>query len=129
MFCLDTNVLIDILRGDPSVKSKFVGMSDEEVGFSPIALCEVVRGAYRLSNPDKELSDIDTLIDGLEFLEFTPDACVLFGKLDADLHRLGRPTQSLDLMIGCIAIDHDATLITRNGDDFKNIPGLKLIVW
>lgn len=129
MFCLDTNVLIDILRGEPSVKSKFVELLDEDVSFSPIALCEVVRGAYRLSDSEKEIRDIDMLIGGLDFLEFTPDACMLFGKLDAELHRQGRPTQALDLMIACIAMDHDATLITRNGSDFKNIPGLKLVVW
>lgn len=34
-----------------------------------------------------------------------------------------------DLLIACIALAHDATLVTRNTKDFQPIPNLKLINW
>ena len=35
----------------------------------------------------------------------------------------------LDRLIAATAIVHDLTLITMNGPDFRDIPGLKLEVW
>lgn len=37
--------------------------------------------------------------------------------------------RTLDRLIAATAIVHDLTLITINGDDFRDIPGLKLEVW
>jgi tRNA(fMet)-specific endonuclease VapC len=34
-----------------------------------------------------------------------------------------------DLLIACIALAHDPTLVTRNTKDFQSIPGLKLENW
>jgi tRNA(fMet)-specific endonuclease VapC len=34
-----------------------------------------------------------------------------------------------DLIIACICLAHDATLVTRNVKDFKNVPGLKIENW
>ena len=34
-----------------------------------------------------------------------------------------------DLLIACIALAHDATLVTRNTKDFAPVPGLKLDNW
>ncbi len=34
-----------------------------------------------------------------------------------------------DLLIGCIALAHDATLVTRNRKDFQLIPGLIIEDW
>lgn len=35
----------------------------------------------------------------------------------------------IDRMIAAQALLHDATLVTMNGEDFKDIPGLKLLIW
>lgn len=34
-----------------------------------------------------------------------------------------------DLMIACVALEHDLTLVTHNTVDFQNIPGLRLEDW
>ncbi len=35
----------------------------------------------------------------------------------------------MDLKIACIAITHDATLLTRNTVDFARVPGLHFENW
>jgi tRNA(fMet)-specific endonuclease VapC len=35
----------------------------------------------------------------------------------------------LDRMIAAQALVDEATLVTRNGDDFRDIPGLTLLEW
>ena len=35
----------------------------------------------------------------------------------------------LDRMIAAQALVHRATLITRNPDDFRDVPGLELLAW
>ena len=40
-----------------------------------------------------------------------------------------KKTGRADLLIGCITLAHRATLVTRNGDHFRLIPGLKIENW
>jgi tRNA(fMet)-specific endonuclease VapC len=35
----------------------------------------------------------------------------------------------LDRMIAAQALAHRATVVTQNGDDFREIPGLPLLTW
>jgi tRNA(fMet)-specific endonuclease VapC len=43
--------------------------------------------------------------------------------------RQGVRIGSMDLKIACIALAHDATLLTRNGSDFAQVPGLRVENW
>lgn len=43
--------------------------------------------------------------------------------------KLSRKMGLKDLLIACIALANDATLVTRNTKDFANIPNLKLDNW
>jgi tRNA(fMet)-specific endonuclease VapC len=46
-----------------------------------------------------------------------------------DLRRQGVRLGSMDLKIACIALAHDATLLTRNARDFAQVPGLRFENW
>jgi tRNA(fMet)-specific endonuclease VapC len=49
--------------------------------------------------------------------------------LFVNLRRQGLRIGSLDLKIACIALTHDATLLTRNASDFSQVPGLRREDW
>jgi len=46
-----------------------------------------------------------------------------------DLRRQGVRIGSMDLKIACIALAHDATLLSRNAADFAQVPGLRFANW
>ena len=60
-------------------------------------------------------------------LPVTPAASSLFDRLRAD-KKVKKPKRK-DLLIACLALAHDATVVTRNTKDFQLIPGLMLENW
>lgn len=50
-------------------------------------------------------------------------------RLFLELRRQGVRIGSMDLKIACIALAHDATLLTRNASDFTQVPGLQFENW
>ncbi len=129
MICLDTDILIGLMRGDPGLKEVFERNSREELVVAPVTLCEVYRGAHLYSRPLEELARIESVTADLGLLDFGHESCRRFGEVYSILKKRGRMPQEADLMIASICLEHGASLVTRNTDDFKNIPGLKLIVW
>lgn len=66
-------------------------------------------------------------LHGFGFLSFDDRAAGHFDRLLRD-KKVKKPGRK-DLLIACIALAHDATLVTRNTKDFQPIPNLKLENW
>jgi tRNA(fMet)-specific endonuclease VapC len=64
---------------------------------------------------------------GFDVLPFDARAGEQFDSLLQD-KKVKKPGRK-DLLIACIALAHDATLVTRNIKDFQPIPGLKVDNW
>jgi len=58
-------------------------------------------------------------------LPWDADAAELFLQFRGQGVRIG----SMDLKLACIALAHDATLLTRNATDFSRVPGLRIENW
>ena len=50
-------------------------------------------------------------------------------QLFLNFRRQGVRLGTMDLKIACIALAHDATLLTRNAADFAQVPGLRFENW
>ena len=129
MYCLDSNVIIDFLRGDKKLAGKFseVITSGAEVFITPITLCELYRGAYGYFDPQKKLEEVNYVISNFELLEFDSNSCGEFGKIHSKLEKSGKLIAEFDLIIASIVKAHDLILVTRD-KDFENT-GVKLEVW
>ncbi|MBI3033361.1 type II toxin-antitoxin system VapC family toxin [Candidatus Woesearchaeota archaeon] len=128
-YCLDTNVIVDIFRGDISLTKQFQELSEEDVSLCGPVLAELYKGAYLSSKQEESIRFIQSFIQDMGWQEFNKTASQLYGNFFAELKIKGKPTQDSDLMIASIAIAHNATLITRNGKHFSHIPQLKIVVW
>lgn len=58
-------------------------------------------------------------------LPWEPDSADLFLRLRREGIRIG----TMDLKIACIALAHDATVLTRNTGDFSQVHGLRIENW
>lgn len=131
MACLDTCLLIDLLRRAGSVrkrrasaKIKELADREERLTTTRFNVAELLVGVYRAGDPTRERAAVRTLLDKLTILEFDDGATKLFGRLTALLQELGKPAGDMDVLIAATALVSRETLITDNAAHFKNIAGL-----
>ena len=131
LYCLDTNIVVDFFRNDDVVVQKMAELEQQNVRLSmtPINLSELWQGAYLAPKQKNPIQLIIDLLLRVENLSFTKEACRIYGQKFAELKEQGKQTHDFDLMIAAICMAHNAVLITRNGKHFKNIKGLKYMVW
>ncbi|MBN1502525.1 type II toxin-antitoxin system VapC family toxin [Candidatus Woesearchaeota archaeon] len=131
MYCLDTNILIDALRGEQKVARKIRALTNLPIKLAttPICLLELYKGAYMSSRVEENLLKIRQAIKPLEILEFNEEVYHTYAKSFVDLARAGKMTHDTDLMIAALCIVHDKKLITKNIKHFENIPLLKTESW
>ncbi len=126
MFCFDTNIVVDILRGDSITLAKLEVFNTLEICITPIIASELYEGCYKSNRMEKALVLVEDFISTATFLDFNIKSCKLYGQIYKFLQSKGKLTEEKDLMIAAICISHNATLITKNKKHFQNIPGLKV---
>ena len=124
---LDTSVAIP-LRESEAVTLGRVAKLGDNLMISAITRVELENGVYR----DPSLAEhrrtlLDIMLVSLPIIPFDDECAAMFGKIVAKLGWSRGNT--IDRMIAATAIVSDATLITMNGKDFREIPGLKLLEW
>jgi tRNA(fMet)-specific endonuclease VapC len=138
MFVLDTDTLSDLFRGHEKILARLSAVPDNRVvATSVISRIEVLEGRFasikKAANRDELLIAVERLdaaeqrLDSLDVLPITKAVADQFEKhrVNKKLKKIGRA----DLLIACVALANDATLVTRNIRDFANIPGLKVENW
>ena len=128
MYCLDTDVLIDYLRGNKQVFEKLSFFFTHGIGLFTtfINVCELYKGVYLSKKKDKEEGEVRSLIDTVKPIGMDHYSCTFFGKEWSRLQKEGKTTQILDLMIASVAVANNLTLITKNRRHYENIAGLKI---
>ena len=129
MYLLDTDIIIDFFNDDSSLAKEIEKKAEHPMFISSLTLCELYRGAFLSINPEEEQENILNLLASTEFISLNKEACVIFGKNNAYLSKIGKMTKEVDLMISSIAISKGLTLVTRNKKHFENIPNLKIEEW
>lgn len=129
MIILDTNVVSESFRPNPN--SNVVEWLNTQTA-SDIFICAPVLAELRFG--------IERLIDGARkdhlreaierlqneifldrILPFDVAAAIQYGRVVADRERMGRPIQQMDALIAAIGLSNQATLATRNTQDFTDL--------
>lgn len=124
---LDTSVAIS-LRESEAVTLGQVAELGDIVMISAVTRVELENGVYR----DAKLAEhrralLDIMLGSLLVAPFDEECAAVFGRIVASLG--WSRAKTIDRMIAATAIVNDATLITMNGKDFRDVPGLKLVEW
>lgn len=129
MYCLDTNVIVNFLRGDNFIIGKVKELVEAgDIYITPITLCELFKGVYLSSKSKKELEILEGFILSVSLLDFDKESCEEFGKMYVILKKIGKVTNEFDLMIACVAKKNNLTLVTQDKKHFKDM-NVKVEVW
>lgn len=126
-YLLDTDVAIHLRDGDPAARLQLLTL--EEVPFlSAVTRVELEGGIHaRPDLSDKRRRAVDVLLSEFEVLDFNSDTTEAYGKI---VEHAGFSRRKVtDRMIAATAMVHALTLVTMNGRDFRDVPGLELLEW
>ncbi len=125
--CLDTTVLVDLLRNDPDTVEflKHAEQQGSTFATTDVTLFELYYGAYKTKR-QHNIEQVHTLKERLRILKLSSAAAELAGKLAAQLEEKAQPLDFRDLLIGSIAVTEGYAIKTKNKKHFEKIPGLTL---
>ena len=129
-YLLDTNICIALLKNaEPALVKRFTGQAPTEYALCSIVRAELLYGARKSQNVEKNLSLLSNFFSHFQSLSFDDAASEFYGTQRAILEKAGTPIGQADLMIAGIALANELTLITRNRKEFLRVHGLKVETW
>lgn len=127
-YLIDSDWVIDHLAGVPEATELLSKLSAEGIAISIITYMESFQGTLREDDPRTAQAKLDTFLEAAPVLPFTPGVarrCALLRETLARQKKRVR-ARALDLLVAATALEYNLTLVTRNTDDYDDIPGLKL---
>ena len=126
-YLLDTNVLIDMFKGNQRVQEKIFRAEFHNCYISEITLAELYVGAFKGGRP-KQLQEISFVCKRFRILPITP-ALERYARLRVRLEGKGESIDDFDLLIAATALTEGHTLVTHNLRHFDRIEGLRTEDW
>jgi tRNA(fMet)-specific endonuclease VapC len=130
IYLLDSNVCVEFLRG----KNKAAAQRMAAEPVANIALCSIVRaellyGALRSRRPAANIAQVRAFVQPYVSLPFDDDAAEEYGRIATLLAAQGMTIPVTDLMIACIALVRNLTVVTHDVAHFGRFPNLLLEDW
>ena len=128
---IDTNIWIAVERGTLAAADVHAITRQEPVYLSPVNIAEIRFGLELLSGVQKQRATaMLRRLHRKPQLRITIQTAETFGMLAAKIKKAGRDPQVRvnDLWLAAQAIQRDLRVLTSNGRDFADIPGLKTVV-
>jgi len=126
---LNTNIVVYTIKNRPEQVRKIFRQHENRMCISAVTKGELIYGAEKSSQPERNLIDIEGLIARLEVAPFEDHASEHFGQLRAELYRIGQPICPYDMMIAGHARAMGLILVTNNMKAFERVPGLRVENW
>jgi len=129
-YMLDTNICIGLIRQKPpALIKRLTECAPGDVGISTITVAELIHGAQKSSQVEKNISALEQFLLPIEVADFDQPASVTYGLVRTFLEKAGNLVGSMDMLIGAHALSLDVVLVTNNLGEFKRIHNLKLEDW
>ena len=132
MFLLDTNIISELMKKQPSsyLLEKMEDVSDNSIYTASVCAMELRYGALRVPNGEALWSKIQKrILSRIQILSFGYQEAMKAAELLDALHASGQPIGIEDTMIAATAMSHELILVTANTQHFLRIPGLQSENW
>jgi predicted nucleic acid-binding protein len=131
-YLIDTCIWVDVERGALSPGDVSLVTKEEPVFLSPVTIAELEFGVARAPTEDIRMRRRAALenLRRKPIMLIDGDTGRLFGQIAAHLFAIGRGAdfRVQDVWLASQAIQNGHRLLTSNEKDFKDIPGLDLVV-
>ena len=127
MYCLDTNIIIDIFRGEEKVISKIEDIWGKSIFITSITACELYKGAYGHKNSEDKIKIVNEFIKNVEIVSEDQMSCKEFGRIWQNLRKKGSQIGDFDILIGSIVKTNNLIFVTKD-KHFKKIDMEVLII-
>jgi tRNA(fMet)-specific endonuclease VapC len=130
MKCLDTDLLVAILRGKQEAQTIVEELDMEgKAATTSVNAFEVYFGANKSQSKNENMKETSKLLERLEILPLDLASSRRAAEISAKLVAKGETIDFRDAMIAAIAIENGLTLVTRNNSHFKRIRELQIETW
>jgi predicted nucleic acid-binding protein len=125
---IDTDMLVDFERGvaNPLVES---AIGDEDRAISVITVSELLHGVHLATGArrTRRSAFVEHLLAELHAIPITGRVARVHADVWAQVAGRGQLIGSHDLWIAATALAHGMGIVTGNTDEFRRIPGLRVI--
>lgn len=125
-YLLDSNILIELFRGNASVQERLD--SEAQIFVSVVALGELYHGAGKSQKKDRNLAQVDAFASRVSILSCDHETARSYGGVKSRLEKRGQRIPENDIWIAATALQHGLTLATRDAH-FGAVEGLAREEW
>jgi tRNA(fMet)-specific endonuclease VapC len=124
---LDTDVVVDVLRGRRDVTHRLEALSPDDVAITAMTLAELLFGAAVSREPERNRDEVARLVREIRVLPFDQHAAHTHAELRRTLR--AKPIGPHDLIIAATTLAVGASLVTANTREYARVPGLMVESW
>jgi len=127
MVCIDTNIVIDFLKGRKTVTDRIFSLEKEGCIFtvSPITVYEVLFGSWFYNS--KEIPQVERFFESVTVLDFNYECASAASVIHSSSMRAGCDIGVMDSLIAATAWIHDENILT-NDEHFNLINKLGIVM-
>ncbi len=132
MYLLDTDIISNLVKPRPSEKliARLREIESRELGISVITLMELYLGEQLAGRPELIRKFIEDLVlPTVTVIDFDREQAQTAAGIQANLRRIGKPLDWLDIMIAACALKTGRILVTGNLGYYQRISGLTIENW
>lgn len=135
MYVLDTDHVSLYQQGHALIGERLKNLAPNQLAVTIVSYEEQVAGRLAVA---RRAQTMDARVEAYRWLQFTLDFYCRMpvlqfnqtaGTILRRLQQMKLRVGTKDLLIGAIALANDATLLTRNYQDFQKLPGLRIEDW
>lgn len=128
-FTLDTDIVIEILRGNDIAIEKMENLhQDTSISITGLTIYELYKGVLYIGSKKLE-HDLKNFIQSVEVLQLDSHIEKKAGEIYAYLKKKGELISDADILIAATVIENDSVLVTNNETHFNRIKNLRFENW
>lgn len=118
-FTLDTDIVIEILRGNKTAMNKMESLPQETLIYiTGLTVYELYKGILYIGSKKLE-ADLENFLQNVEVLQLDSYIERKAGEIYAYLKKKGEIISDADILIAATVLVNDSVLITNNKEHFK----------